>query len=109
MVRLTNTSSPTTTSSDYLLLTQSTGISTACGISNSLATITVVKALFDNDTCICGEVLKNGYSNSEGYAGASNCWTSVNSNFKKSEKKYVHVSGAGYKFPVGTTVEVYGR
>ncbi len=109
VVRLTGTSTPTTASGAYLLKTQSTSISTACGISASLATVTVVKALFDNDTFICGEVLKNGYGNSDGYAGVANGWTCAHGTFKKSEKKYVHVSGNGYKFPVGTTVEVYGR
>lgn len=109
VIRLTDTPTPTTVSGAYLLKTQSTSISTACGISTSLASVFVVKALFDNDTFIYGEVLKNGYGNSDGYAGVANGWTCAHATFKKSTKKYIHIGGAGYKFPAGTTVEVYVR
>ena len=106
---LTETEQYSTSGKNELLKTQSTAISTACGINASNTSLFVIRAVFAADTFLYGEVIKNGYGNSTGYAGVTNGWTCVSSSFTKKDKKYVHINGSTFKFPVGTTVRVFGR
>lgn len=98
---------------DYCLLlaTQSSTISTACVMQHDCNNIFAIQAVWTGDAFLYGQVTKNGYSNSFGYAGVVNGWTSQYHAFKKSEKKYFHITDYrnGFKFPAGTWVEVYGR
>ena len=106
---LTKTEEYSTSSTGELLKTQSISISTACGISVTNASRFTIRAVFADDTFLYGEVIKNGYGDANGYAGDANGWTSISKSFKKNDKKYVHIDGGGNKFPVGTTVTVFGR
>lgn len=108
---LTETEQYITSGKNELLKTQSVVLSSACNINTSNASQFIIRAVFADDTFLYGEVIKNGYGTSNGYAGVTNGWANVSSSFTKKSKKYVHISDNGirYKFPAGTTVEVYGR
>ena len=95
---------------DLFLSAQSTAISTRCALDVTENNF-LVKGVWVGDTFLYGEVLKNGYRGSQGYAGVSNCWNVLLPSFLKSQKKFFHVKErkGTFKFPVGTTIKVYGR
>lgn len=114
-INATTTEQHRDASEDKLLFTQSLGISTVCGLQFDKNTPMTVKAVFADDDFLYGQVMRNGYSSSHGYAGAMNTWTNISEKFKKSEKKYFHIfamclsAKVPFKFPVGSYVDVYAR
>lgn len=111
----TNTSAPIITGDkNSLIRPSSANISTACFFHYNRQNILSVKTEWSCDTFHHGLVIKNGYSDSIGYAGVTNGWTCISHNYVKSEKRYFHIIGnstgqATFKFPAGTYVEVFAR
>ena len=111
----TNTSAPIITGDQNCLIKPtSANISTACFFHYNRQNILSVKTEWTCDIFHHGLVIKNGYSNSFGYAGVTNGWTSISPNYVKSTKRYFHIIGdstghATFKFPTGTYVEVFAR
>lgn len=97
--------------SGALLSPQTTNISTCCGMLYNNENDFMVKMAFTDDTFLYGQVMKNGYGGSHGYAGVQNAWTCINTAYAKSKQHYFRIADrAGkFKFPAGTYVEVYGR
>lgn len=97
--------------STTLLSTQSVGISTVCGISRERVSSFVVQSVWAQGDFLYGQVNRNGYSSSIGYAGAVNGWTEISKYFIKSITKYFHIidKNSAFKFPAGTYVEVFAR
>ena len=114
-IHATQTANFVQESRNELLKAQSLGISTVCGVQKSANTPFAIKMMFAGDTFLYGQVMRNGYSNAHGYAGAMNTWTSISEHVIKSQKKYFHISAycltnkVKFKFPAGSYVEVYGR
>ena len=111
----TNTSAPIITGDpNSLIRPTSANISTACFFNYNRQNILSVKTEWTCDIFHHGLVIKNGYSNSFGYAGVTNGWTCISPNYVKSTKRYFHIIGdstghATFKFPAGTYVEVFAR
>ena len=111
----TNTSAPIITGDpNSLIRPTSANISTACFFHYNRQNILSVKTEWTCDIFHHGLVIKNGYSNSFGYAGVTNGWTCISPNYVKSTKRYFHIIGdstghATFKFPTGTYVEVFAR
>lgn len=111
----TNTSAPIITGDpNSLIRPTSANISTACFFNYNRQNILSVKTEWTCDIFHHGLVIKNGYSNSFGYAGVTNGWTCISPNYVKSTKRYFHIIGdstghATFKFPTGTYVEVFAR
>lgn len=111
----TNTSAPIITSdSNSLIKPRSANIATACFFNYNKQNILSVKTEWTCDIFHHGLVIKNGYSNSLGYAGVTNGWTCISPYYVKSTKRYFHIFGdstghATFKFPTGTYVEVFAR
>ena len=112
-VYMTPTNGYSDADAGMLIGTQSTSISTACTVQPARNNIFAIQGTFTGDTFLYGQVMKNGYSSSYGYAGVQNAWTNIDARMKKSEKHYFHIEAYnrdnGFKFPAGTWVEVYGR
>ena len=114
-IHATQTANFVQESRNELLKAQSLGISTVCGVQKSANTPFAIKMMFAGDTFLYGQVMRNGYSNAHGYAGAMNTWTSISEHVIKSQKKYFHISAycltnkVKFKFPAGSYMEVYGR
>ena len=94
-----------------LLSPQSENLGAACKIYHNNFNSFMVEMTFADDTFLYGQVMKNGYGGSWGYAGVQNCWTEVDPNGKKSEFRYFRIADrfGKLKLPAGTYVEVYGR
>lgn len=94
-----------------LLSPQSGSLGVACKINHDNSNSFMVKMTFTDDTFLYGQVMKNGYGTSWGYAGVQNCWTEVDPNGKKSNFHYFRIADrlGKLKFPAGSYVEVYGR
>lgn len=95
----------------WLLSPQSTNIATCCGLQYSNENNFMVKMAFTDDTFLYGQVMKNGYGGSWGYAGVQNAWTCIKEANKKSKQHYFHIADrrGEFKLPAGSYVEVYGR
>ena len=100
----------TNSDQDVLLRPQSNAISSHCVLEKTPASFSL-KGQWAGDTFLYGQVVKNGYRHSYGYAGGVDGWTEVSEYFIKSLKKYFHIfsSSRRFKFPVGTIIEIYGR
>lgn len=95
---------------DWFVFTQSEGLSTNCVIRPDWNNIFTIKGIWKEDMFLYGEVIRNGWSNACGYTGAITGWNNLHEGFKKSSKKYIHITtNNNFKFPVGTTINVYGR
>ena len=111
----TNTSAPIITGDpNGLIRPTSANISTACFFDYNRQNVLSVKTEWTCDIFHHGLVIKNGYSNSFGYAGVTNGWTCISPDYVKSTKRYFHIIGdstghATFKFPTGTYVEVFAR
>jgi hypothetical protein len=71
----------------------------------------IVKGFWLKDKFLYGQITHNGYRQSAGYPDAIDGWTAQNKEFIKSHKHYFHVQTykKTFKFPAGTTINVYGR
>jgi hypothetical protein len=98
---------------DYnkLLYAQSSSLSPACFINHDRYNLFAVNGVWTGNKFLFGQVMKNGYSTSYGYAGVQNAWTSVDDNLDKNSTKYFHIYTANgdFKFPENTYVEVYAK
>lgn len=95
---------------DWFVYTQSDGLSVNCAIRTDWNNVFTIKGIWKENLFLYGEVIRNGWSTSYGYTGVITGWNNLDNNFKKSSKKYIHFGTTNnFKFPVGTTVNVYGR
>jgi hypothetical protein len=104
------TNNYSTEDKDWFIYTQSEGLSTNCAIRPDWNNVFTIKGVWKEDMFLYGEVIRNGWSNACGYTGVITGWNNLHEGFKKSSKKYIHFGTTNnFKFPVGTTVNVYGR
>ena len=112
-VALTKNKNYSTADENVFLRIQATGATAV--FTHNKANVISFRGVWCNDNFLFGQSMKNGAGTSHGLQNWQECWISIASNFFKSQKKYFHITGGTssgnctFKFPVGTTISIYGR
>lgn len=95
---------------NYFCIPQSNSIATNSMITNFGCRFTV-NTFWQGEEFLYGELIRNGYKLTNAYPGDTTGWNVISKNFEKKKRNYFHIIGRNstFKFPVGTTVKVYGR
>lgn len=97
--------------SAILVKAQSDAISPKSFIEHNNDNVYVIYSAFAGDDFLFTQIMKNGYGTSNCYPGTQETTVCVDKFFRKSIKKYIHLTTMNevFKFPAGTTMKVYGR